>query len=150
MFALFYLAASDAGVACWDAKYTYNFWRPYTAIRQADTDDNSHTIADPAWEIFLTHGQHPEYPSGHTTNSGAMVAVLNLLFGADPGVALAVTSPTNVGFERAWATPGEGLAEVVEARIWSGFHFRTADEVGVRLGRQVAQFVYRHALRENR
>jgi hypothetical protein len=150
MFALFYLAASDAGVACWDAKYTYNFWRPYTAIRQADTDDNSHTIADPAWEIFLTHGQHPEYPSGHTTNSGAMVAVLNLLFGADPGVALAVTSPTNVGFERAWATPGEGLAEVVEARIWSGFHFRTADEVGVRLGRQVAQFVYRHALREKR
>jgi hypothetical protein len=65
-------------------------------------------------------------------------------------VALAVTSPTTVGFERAWATPGEGLAEVVEARIWSGFHFRTADEVGVRLGRQVAQFVYRHALREKR
>jgi hypothetical protein len=150
MFALFYLAASDAGIACWDAKYTYNFWRPYTAIRQADLDDNPRTIVDPAWEIFLTHGQHPEYPSGHTTNSGAMVAVLNLLFGADPGVALTVTSPTNVGFERTWATPGEGLAEVVEARIWSGFHFRTADEVGVRLGRQVAQFVYRHALREKR
>jgi hypothetical protein len=148
--ALFYLAASDAGIACWDAKYTYNFWRPYTAIRQADTDDNPQTIADPAWEIFLTHGQHPEYPSGHTTNSGAMVAVLNLLFGDDPGVPLNVTSPTNAGLERTWATPSEGLDEVVEARIWSGFHFRTADEVGVRLGRQVAQFVFRHALRERR
>ena len=149
-FALVYLAASDAGIACWDAKYTYNFWRPYTAIRQADTDGNPQTIADPAWEIFLTHGQHPDYPSGHTTNSGAMVAMLNLLFGDDPGVPLTVTSPTNAGFERSWAAPSEGLAEVVEARIWSGFHFRTADEVGVRLGRQVAQFVFRHALRERR
>ena len=79
-----------------------------------------------------------------------MVAVLNLLFGDDPGVALTVTSPTNAGFERQWATPGEGLAEVVEARIWSGFHFRTADEVGVRLGRQVARFVVQHALRPQR
>ena len=52
------------------------------------------------------------------------------------------------GFDRTWATPGEGLAEVVEARIWSGFHFRTAHEVGVRLGRQVAQFVFHGALRE--
>ena len=147
-FAVFYLAASDAGVACWDAKYTYNFWRPYTAIRQADLDGNPQTAADPAWEIFLTHGQHPEYPSGHTTNSGAMVAALSLLFGDDPGVPLTVTSPTSPGFTRNWATPGEGLAEVVEARIWSGFHFRTADEVGVRLGRQVAQFVFHSALRE--
>ena len=149
-FAVFYLAASDAGIACWDAKYTYNFWRPYTAIRQADLDGNPRTAADPSWEIFLTHGQHPEYPSGHTTNSGAMVAVLTMLFGDDPGVPLTVTSPTNPGFARNWATPGEGLAEVVEARIWSGFHFRTADEVGVRLGRQVAQFVVQTALRDTR
>ena len=150
MFALVYLAASDASIACWDAKYTYNFWRPYTAIRQAHTDDNPETIADSTWEIFLTHGQHPEYPSGHTTNSGAMVAMLNQLFGEDPGVPLIVTSPTNLDLERTWDTPSQGLAEVVEARIWSGFHFRTADEVGVRLGRQVAQFVFRHALREQR
>jgi hypothetical protein len=73
-----------------------------------------------------------------------------LLFGDDPGVPLNVTSPTNAGLERTWATPSEGLDEVVEARIWSGFHFRTADEVGVRLGRQVAQFVFRQALRERR
>jgi hypothetical protein len=149
-FALVYLAASDAGIACWDAKYVYNYWRPYTAIRQADLDGNPATAVDPAWEIFLTHGQHPEYPSGHTTNSGAMVAALNLLFGDDPGVPLTITSPSNPGVVRNWATPDEGLAEVIEARIWSGFHFRTADEVGARLGRQVAQFVVHRALRRAR
>lgn len=149
-FALVYLAASDAGIACWDAKYAYNYWRPYTAIRQADLDGNPATFADPAWEIFLTHGQHPEYPSGHTTNSGAMAAALVYLFGEDPGVPLTITSPNTPGFVRHWVTPGEGVAEVIEARIWSGFHFRTADEVGARLGRQVAQFVVHRVLREAR
>lgn len=148
--ALFYIAGADASIACWDAKYVYNYWRPFTAIRQADLDDNPKTIADPAWEIFLTHGQHPEYPSGHTTNSGAMAAALALVLGEDSGVPLVVSSPTNVGFVREWATPDEGVAEVVEARIYSGFHFRTADEVGVRLGRQVARFVVQHALRRVR
>lgn len=149
-FALVYVAASDAGIACWDAKYVYNFWRPYTAIRQADLDGNPATVADQDWEIFLTHGQHPEYPSGHTTNSGAMAAALVHVFGDDPGVPLSITSPNNPGFVRNWSTPGEGIAEVIEARIWSGFHFRTADEVGARLGRQVAQFVVHRVLREAR
>jgi PAP2 superfamily protein len=147
VFALLYLAASDAGIACWDAKYTFNFWRPITAIQNGALDDNGHTIADPGWSpLFPTH-QHPEYPSGHTTNSGAMATVLILLFGDDPGVPIVATSPTNPGFERHWATLSEGIQEVIDARIYVGFHFRTSDEVGARVGRKVARFVMNHALR---
>jgi PAP2 superfamily protein len=147
VFALLYLAASDAGIACWDAKYTFNFWRPITAIQNGALDDNGHTIADPGWSpLFPTH-QHPEYPSGHTTNSGAMATVLILLFGDDPGVPIVATSPTNPGFERHWATLSEGIQEVIDARIYVGFHYRTSDEVGARVGRKVARFVMNHALR---
>jgi hypothetical protein len=150
VFALFYLASSDAGIACWDAKYTFNFWRPITAIRNGALDDNGHTIADPEWSpLFATH-QHPEYPSGHTTNSGAMATVLIRLFGDDPGVPIVATSPTNPGFERHWATLSEGIQEVIDARVYVGFHYRTSDEVGARLGRKVARFVMNHALRAQR
>ncbi|MGB2715235.1 MAG: vanadium-dependent haloperoxidase [Vicinamibacterales bacterium] len=145
--ALLYLSASDSGIACWDAKYTYNLWRPITAIRNADADGNDATIAEPDWSpLFATH-QHPEYPSGHSTNSGAMASTLMLLFGDDPGVAIAATSPTNPGFVRHWSTFSEGVQEVIDARIYSGFHYRTSDDVGAKLGRQVARFVVNHALR---
>jgi hypothetical protein len=145
-FALVYLAGADAGIACWDAKYTYNFWRPFTAIRNGDADGNDDTVPDSGWVAFLTTPQHPEYPSGHATNSSAMAMMLALLFGDDPGVNLTITSPTNAGFVRHWTTFSEGLDEVIEARIYSGFHYRTSMETGARLGRQVARFVKNHAL----
>lgn len=148
--ALMYLAASDSGIACWDAKYTYNFWRPITAIRNADVDGNDATVAEPNWEPLFTTHQHPEYPSGHSTNSGAMASALALLFGDDPGVPIAATSPTNPGFVRRWTTFSEGVDEVIEARIYSGFHYRTSDDVGARLGGKIARFVVNHALREQK
>lgn len=150
VFALFYLASSDAGIACWDAKYTFNFWRPITAIRNGALDGNDATIADPDWSALVATHQHPEYPSGHSTNSGAMATILIELFGDDPGVPIAATSPTNVGFVRHWATLSEGIDEVIDARVYTGFHFRTSDEVGARLGRQVARFVMNHALGTDR
>jgi PAP2 superfamily protein len=147
VFALLYLAASDAGIACWDAKYTFNFWRPITAIRNGALDDNGQTIADPDWSpLFPTH-QHPEYPSGHSTNSAAMATVLMLLFGDDPGVPIVATSPTNPGFERHWARLSEGIQDVIDARVYVGFHYRTSDEVGARVGRKVGRFVTNHTLR---
>jgi hypothetical protein len=146
-FALLYLATADAGIACWDAKYTYNFWRPITAIRNGAVDDNGDTIADPDWSpLFATH-QHPEYPSGHATNSGAMATILIQLFGDDPGAPIVATSPTHPGHERHWDTLSEGVEEVIDARIYSGFHYRTSDNVGASLGRKVAHFVVTHVLR---
>jgi PAP2 superfamily protein len=146
-FALLYLAPADASIACWDAKYTFNFWRPITAIRNGDLDDNTHTNPDPLWLPLFVTPQHPEYVSGHSTNSSAMATTLMMLFGDDPGVAIVATSPSNPGFERHWATLSEGVEEVIDARIYSGIHYRTSDEEGARLGRRIARLVVNHALR---
>lgn len=144
VFALMYLAAADSSIACWEAKYTYNFWRPMPAIRSGDLDENPGTLVDPEWSPLLPTPPHPEYPSGHTSNSGAMAAVLSVLFDRDPGVLL---ESTFFGVTRKWTTFEEAVQEVIDARIYSGIHFRTSDETGARLGRQIAHYVMTHALR---
>jgi hypothetical protein len=143
--ALIYLASADASIACWEAKYTVNFWRPLTAIRNGHVDDNPRTDADPAWTPLLATPQHPEYLSGHSTNSSAMATVLMLLFG-DKGTPIVATSPTTPGFERHWDSVSEGVDEVIEARIYGGIHYRTSDEDGAAVGRKIARFVVNHAL----
>jgi len=145
-FALLYLATGDASIACWDAKYTFNFWRPITAIRNGHADGNDDTSADPTWTPLFTTPQHPEYVSGHATNSSAMATVLMRLFGDEPGTLIVAVSPTNPGFERRWETFSDGVEEVIDARVHSGIHYRTSDEEGARLGRRVARFVMNHAL----
>jgi PAP2 superfamily len=144
---LMYLASADASIACWDAKYTFNFWRPITAIQNGDADHNVRTEADPAWTPLFPTPQHPEYLSGHSTNSSAMATVLKLLFGDEPGAPIVVSSPTSPGFERHWTRLSEGVEEVIEARIYAGIHYRTSDEEGAALGRKIARFVAHHALR---
>jgi len=144
IFALFYLAAADASIACWEAKYIYNFWRPQPAIRSGDFDGNDFTAGDGTWAPLIATPPHPEYPSGHTANSSAMARILMLVFEDNPGVPIVVTIS---GITREWNRFSEGVEEVIDARIYSGIHFRTADEVGARLGRQVARFVSTHSLR---
>jgi hypothetical protein len=146
--ALMYIAGADASIACFDAKYTYSFWRPISAIRRGDEDGNGATVPDTEWEPLITTHQHPEYPSGHSTNSSAMATALKLLFGDDPGVPIVATSPRNPTFPRQWTTFSEGVDEVISARVYIGFHFRNSDVVGAQLGRQVAHFVFTHALRD--
>jgi hypothetical protein len=145
-FALMYLAAADASIVCWDAKYTFNFWRPQNAIQRGAADGNDQTIGDPGWTPLFPTPPHPEYLSGHTTNSSAMATVLRELFGDQPGIPIVATSPTNAGFERQWESFTEGVDEVIDARIYSGIHFRTSDEVGAWLGRDVAHHVMRREL----
>ena len=144
MFALLYMAAHDAGVACWDAKYVYNFWRPMLAIRGGEGDGNDLTPGDPTWTPFLATPPHPEYPSGHSTNSAAMAGILAFFFGDTPGVPMVVTL---TGITRQWTSLSEGIDEVIDARVYSGIHFRNTDEVGARVGKQVARFVFTHSLR---
>ena len=145
-FALLYLVAADASIVCWDAKYTYNFWRPENAIQRGDADGNDQTIGDPGWKPLFPTPPHPDYLSGHSTNSSAMATVLRELFGDQPGMPIVATSPTNAGFERQWESFTEGVDEVIDARIYSGIHFRTADEVGAWVGRDVARHVMRREL----
>jgi membrane-associated phospholipid phosphatase len=146
-FALVYLAGADAGVACWHAKYAYNFWRPQPAIVNGALDGNDDTAADGTWLPLIGTPPHPEYVSGHTSNSGAMGFVLALLFGDEPGVPLVNTL---TGITREWYAFSEAVDEVIDARVYSGIHFRTADEAGARLGQQVGRFVFTHALTATR
>jgi hypothetical protein len=143
-FALVYLAAADSSIVCWAGKYEYNFWRPQPAIRRGDEDGNDLTEPDPTWTPLFPTPRHPEYGSGHTTNSTAIATILQLIFGDNPGAPI---TSTITGITRQWTTFSEGLDEVIDARVYSGIHFRTADEVGSRQGGQVAHFVWTHALR---
>lgn len=144
LFALFYLTASDASVACWEAKYEYNFWRPQAAITNGNADSNDQTAGDAAWKPLLGTPPHPEYPSGHATNSSAMAQILTFEFGDTPGVPVTVTQ---TGITRSWTSFSEAVDEVIDARVYSGIHFRNSDVASARMGRQIAQFVSKHALR---
>jgi hypothetical protein len=148
--ALMYLAAADASIVCWDAKYTYNFWRPITAIQHGDEDGNDRTDADASWVPLTATPQHPEYISGHSTNSAAMVTALSFVFGDDPGVPIVATSTTNPSLTREWTLLSDGVEEVIDARVYSGFHYRTTDEVGARVGQAVGRSVVRRVLRPRR
>lgn len=145
LFGLLYLTVADSSIACWKAKYTYNFWRPQFAIRNGDTDGNDLTVQDSTWLPFIATPPHPEYPSGHATNSSAMAQVLASAFGDTPDVPVEVTL---TGITRHWNSLSEAVEEVIDARVYSGIHFRNSDEAGARLGRQVAQFVGHHALQK--
>ncbi len=145
--ALVYLAANESSIACWESKYVYNFWRPQPAIVAGDIDGNAATTGDSTWLPLLPTPPHPDYLSGHSTNSGAIGVMLGLIFGDNPGTPLTVTL---TGITRQWETFSEAIDEVVDARVYSGIHFRTADEAGARVGRQVARFVYTHALKPSR
>lgn len=143
-FALVYLAATDSGIACWAGKYEYNFWRPQPAIQRGGEDGNDLTEPDPTWTPLFPTPRHPEYASGHSTNSSAIATVLAHVFGDNPGIPI---TSTITGITRQWDRFSEGIEEVIEARIYSGIHFRTADEVGALQGGQIGHFVFTHALR---
>ena len=137
------VAMADAGIGCWDAKYTYNFWRPITAIRETADDGNAATTADPTWTPLFATPAHPDYPSGHSCVSGAATTVLAGEFGER--TRFDVTSDLMLGVTRSFRSFTEALEEVKDARIFSGIHFRTATEVGTVLGKQVAQYVLEHS-----
>ncbi len=128
LFALLNLAMADAGIACWDAKYRYVFWRPITAVRAGDTDENPSTDADPIWTPwldFLPTGTppHPEYPSGHSTVSGAAAFILEAIFGDN--TPFTIDSGVRPG-TRSFSSFSAAVAEIAEARVFGGIHFRTS------------------------
>ena len=144
-FALVYMTSTDASIACWEAKYHYLWWRPTTAIARSLDDGNPLTNPQPGWQSFLPQWmhQHPEYPSGQSTNSAAMASVMALIFGESPGITM---TPTIGAITREWETFDEGIDEVISARVYSGIHFRSTDEASARMAKQVARFVFTHAL----
>jgi hypothetical protein len=146
-FALLNLAGADAFIAAWDAKFTYNQWRPVTAIRAADTDGNPDTIADPNWTSLLVTPPFPDYIAGHTTYAGAAEEILENVFGESPGVTITLTSATAPGVIESYTRFDEIEEGVVEARVLGGIHWRTSSVRGARVGQQVGAFAVCHFLK---
>jgi hypothetical protein len=146
LFALLNLTLSDALIACWDSKYRYVFWRPITAIRAGLTPAD----ADPLWEPWLDSltgtPAHPEYPSAHSSMSGAAAFILAAAFGENTDFSL--TSEVRPGTTRSFHNFSDAIAEIADARVFGGIHFRTSCVRANTLGRAVADFVSRHVMRE--
>lgn len=136
-------AMADAIIGCWDAKYTFSFWRPVTAIRLGDTDGNDATPSDASWTPFITTPPFPEYPSAHSCASGAAARILSLLFGEQ--LKLDVVSLASPNVTRKFYSFTGILDEMKTARIAGGIHFRTACTDGQALGTSVADYVLQHA-----
>jgi hypothetical protein len=118
------VATADTMIACWEAKYHYNFWRPNHAIQRADTDGNAATSPDSTW-LPLVVGNHPEYPSGHSCFTAAVTESLRQYF-RTKHVELVLTSlAPGAGPPRSYDNLDELVADVQNARVWGGLHFRT-------------------------
>ncbi len=142
LFAAVDLSIADAIGATWDAKYHYGWWRPITAIRLADDDGNDDTAGVEGWEPLVVTPPYPDWPSGLSAVIGATSTALSRL-NADGLVDLTITS-TAAGVTRHYDDPDAFVRDVIDARVWSGIHFRTADEVGADMGVQIANWALDH------
>lgn len=147
------LSAADGAIACWNDKYYWDFWRPVTAIRTGETDGNLLTQGDPSWTpLFdpstavtgppLGNPPFPDHPSGHACVSGAVLTSMRDFLGTDK-VAFDLYSGRFPGAPRHFERFSHALREIIDARVWAGVHFRTADVQGAVIGKKVAHVVER-------
>lgn len=157
LYAMINLAAADGAISCWNDKWYWHFWRPLAAIREADTDGNPATVADPTWEpLFAPATQttpplatppFPDHPSGHGCVSGATVSAFQDFFGTDKSSFDVVGGRSLNGVAippRHFDRFSNTLKEVIDARVWGGIHFRTADVQGAVIGKKVAHWMRKH------
>jgi len=134
-------ALNDTEIAVFDSKYYFNFWRPITAIRNGDRDDNAATERDPGWLPLIVTPIQPEYPCAHCMIAATIAAIIRLDVGKEPLPTLSTISNTLPGVTRRWTRTEEVVQEVSNARIWDGVHYRNSAEVGARMGEQVGRVV---------
>jgi hypothetical protein len=144
LFARAYANAADALIVTWRDKARYAFWRPVTAIREAATDGNDATGADPNWTSLIAAPPYPDHPSGLATFGSAVADTMQHFYGRDEAT---FTGTTPSGLTRQFTSFSQVRDDIVEARIWSGIHFRFADTEAAKIGRKVAHWGNRHAFR---
>jgi hypothetical protein len=142
--ALINISLADSMIAIWNAKNTYDTWRPITAIQQADSDGNPNTSPDRNWTPLLTTPAFQEYPAGHPGVSNAAATVLASFYGDD--TPFTATSNSLTGVQRSFTSLSSAIGQVENARVWGGIHFRTACVTAAHMGAEVAQYVTRTRL----
>ena len=138
------VAMADASIACWEAKYHFDFWRPITAIHRAAEDGNPHTEPDPDWTPFLNTPNHPEYVSGHSSYSAAACRILSHFLKTED-ISFAISNDTLPGVVRKFTNLRACAKECGESRIFGGIHYRFSCDDGLQLGETVANWVLQHA-----
>ena len=147
LLALANLAGADAVITAWNNKLFYNFWRPVTAIRAGDLDGNAATEVDATWQSLVNNPPYPDHTSGANNITGAMTKMLELYFGRND-ISFAVTSNALAAIKktRTFSSFTGASQQVVNARVYLGIHFRTADVEARKTGRRVAEWVHEHYL----
>ena len=146
LFALADIAMADAVITAWDSKRYFVYWRPVTAIQEGDNDGNPRTHGDVNWHPFINTPPYPDYSSGANNVTGAVTKSSQALL-REGQVHLRREESPRHSPTRTYTRFSDAAADVVEARILEGIHFRTADLVGRRQGRHVARFLFKHSLR---
>jgi PAP2 superfamily len=146
--ALVSTAVADSFIAVFDAKYHYEFWRPITAIRNGDIDDNPGTELDATWQPIDNTPMHPEYPCAHCISSAAVAAVIENVLGSPDIPEVSMTSATAPGVIHRWSNVWNFADEVSIARIYAGFHYRFSTRVGQNMGREIGKLVVHKLMRE--
>jgi hypothetical protein len=147
LLALTSMAQADALIAVFEAKYAYNWWRPITAIRDGDLDNNDATAPEAGWEPLIDTPMHPEYPCAHCISVGAVAAVLEREFGAGRIRRFQLTSPGAPKAVHSWERLSDYVDEVSNARVWGGVHYRSSTVAGVAMGRKIGELAWEKALR---
>jgi hypothetical protein len=138
---------ADGLIAGFDAKYTYNFWRPVTAIRAGDTDGNAQTTADPSWSSFRITPNMPDFPSTHSVLGAAAADVLARFFD-DDDISFTTTSGNPFpGITRSFSSFSQAAQENADSRVYAGLHFRATCTAGLKLGGKVGRFAFKHYLK---
>ena len=140
MFALLNIALADAAISSWDAKYEYNFWRPVTAIREANSDGNGATVQDAAWTPLLSTPAFPTYTSGHSTFSGAAATVLKNFLGTDSFSFVAQSESVGIS-NRTFTSFSQAAAQAGMSRIYGGIHYGFDNVHGLSSGGLIGDLV---------
>lgn len=139
LFAIVTQATDDAMIAVFEAKYYFGFWRPITAIRNADTDNNNATERDASWTPYIPTPMHPEYPCAHCVVASTVGAILKADVGDNPMPLLTTRSDTANNAMRSWPDIESFIQEVSEARIYDGVHYRSSTVVGNIMGKKIGE-----------
>jgi len=140
LFATVAQAMDDAMIAVFDAKYSYNLWRPVTAIRNGDVDGHDGTERDAAWSPLIDTPAHPEYPCAHCVLAGTVAAVVKAEARGRPLPVLTTSTPASHNAVRRWNSTEDFMQEVALARIVGGVHFRNSTEVGLAMGQRIGEW----------
>jgi hypothetical protein len=142
--ALANIAAADGIVNVFDAKNTYNFWRPFHAIHLANSAGNPAIIQDTTWTSLVPNPNHQEYPSAHATATGAGLQMLSNLLGENNTMVVAAAGFPS--FTTSYPSFTDAALGVQNARVWGGIHYRNSVIVGGRDGIAVADYIFANFL----